>query len=67
MTVVCISDSHGQHDAIDVPKGDIPIHAGDLTSSGKHLQVKAAEKMARLTLASASDWHRRQSRPSFRE
>ena len=44
MRVVCISDPHGRHDAVDVPEGDILIHAGDLTSSGKHDEVKAAAK-----------------------
>lgn len=32
--IVCISDSHGQHRKLDLPKGDILIHAGDFTKFG---------------------------------
>ena len=34
MKLVCISDTHGFHDDIDVPDGDILIHAGDMTERG---------------------------------
>jgi predicted phosphohydrolase len=34
MRIVCISDTHGLHDQVDVPPGDILIHAGDLTRTG---------------------------------
>ena len=30
MKVVCISDTHGHHRSLDVPDGDILIHAGDI-------------------------------------
>lgn len=30
--IVCLSDTHGQHWQIDVPPGDILIHAGDFCS-----------------------------------
>lgn len=29
-TIVCISDTHGFHKKLDLPKGDILIHAGDI-------------------------------------
>jgi predicted phosphodiesterase len=32
--IVCISDTHGLHDQIVVPDGDILIHAGDCTNRG---------------------------------
>lgn len=32
--VVCISDTHNQHESIVLPPGDILIHAGDATSAG---------------------------------
>lgn len=35
MRIVCISDTHGRHDLIEVPSGDILIHAGDATMSGR--------------------------------
>ncbi|HEV3440701.1 MAG TPA: metallophosphatase domain-containing protein [Gemmata sp.] len=34
MKIVCISDTHAQHHLIEVPDGDILIHAGDITRHG---------------------------------
>jgi predicted phosphodiesterase len=34
MRIVCISDTHGRHDAVNVPAGDVLVHAGDLTMKG---------------------------------
>jgi Icc-related predicted phosphoesterase len=42
MRIVLISDTHGYHNAIRVPDGDILIHAGDLTASGEIAQVADA-------------------------
>ena len=44
MKIVLISDTHGEHNSIQVPYGDILIHAGDLTPSGKAGEVEAAAK-----------------------
>lgn len=44
MKVVLISDTHGYHNSIRVPNGDIVIHAGDLTASGDFAQVAEAAK-----------------------
>lgn len=33
--IVCMSDTHGQHRDIAVPKGDVLIHAGDFTQTGE--------------------------------
>jgi len=33
--VVCMSDTHGKHREISVPKGDILIHGGDFTKTGE--------------------------------
>merc|ERR1712216_105377 len=33
--VVCISDTHGRHRDLVLPKGDVLIHAGDFTKFGK--------------------------------
>ena len=35
MKMVCIADTHGFHHDVDVPDGDILIHAGDLSMSGE--------------------------------
>lgn len=34
MRIVLISDTHNKHDQIDLPDGDILIHAGDFTERG---------------------------------
>lgn len=33
-TIVCVSDTHGRHDRLAVPDGDVLVHAGDLTLHG---------------------------------
>lgn len=35
LRIVCISDTHGRHRDLELPKGDILIHAGDFTHFGK--------------------------------
>eukprot|EP00760_Papus_ankaliazontas_P034637 PhM_4_TR7321/c0_g1_i1/m.583 len=30
LRIVCISDTHGKHEMVDVPPGDVLIHAGDI-------------------------------------
>lgn len=37
--IVVISDSHGQHDGIDIPDGDWIIHAGDISRIGLETEV----------------------------
>jgi len=44
MRIVMLSDTHGLHDSIRIPEGDILIHAGDLSSSGKSNEVADAAK-----------------------
>jgi hypothetical protein len=39
MRLVCISDTHNQHDKINLPEGDVLIHAGDWTGTGTQKQV----------------------------
>lgn len=34
MRIVCLSDTHGLHDGISIPDGDVLIHAGDFCNSG---------------------------------
>jgi Icc-related predicted phosphoesterase len=40
MTIIAISDTHGLHDLCKLPKGDILIHAGDITENGSEEEVK---------------------------
>ncbi len=39
MKIVFISDTHGFHKALKFPKGDMIIHAGDITKKGQRDQV----------------------------
>jgi len=39
MRIVCLSDTHNQHRSLDVPPGDILIHAGDSTFQGTLSEV----------------------------
>lgn len=40
MKIVALSDTHGQHAAVQLPEADMIIHAGDLTKKGSVDQVK---------------------------
>lgn len=42
MKIVCISDTHGLHNQVKVPDGDLLIHAGDLTNSGAYKEAITA-------------------------
>ena len=37
--IVAISDTHSRHNGIAVPDGDILIHAGDATMSGRIQEI----------------------------
>jgi hypothetical protein len=41
--IVCISDTHNEHEGVYVPMGDVLVHAGDiLTASGRrHIRESA--------------------------
>lgn len=41
MRIVCLSDTHGHHGALDVPEGDVLVHAGDATLGGTAAEVEA--------------------------
>lgn len=40
MKIIAISDTHGQHEKVKIPEGDLLIHAGDLTEYGTEEEVK---------------------------
>ncbi len=63
MTIVCISDTHNRHDEINVPVGDILIHAGDATTIGNLPQITAFNRWFsslphkhKLFIAGNHDW-----------
>ena len=39
MKFVTISDSHGQHGKLQLPKGDVIIHAGDISPRGEENEI----------------------------
>jgi Icc-related predicted phosphoesterase len=39
MKIVAISDTHGQHNDLELPKGDMIIHAGDVSKLGHKSEV----------------------------
>lgn len=39
MKIVCISDSHTMHDRLDIPEGDVLVHAGDFTWRGRPQEI----------------------------
>jgi Icc-related predicted phosphoesterase len=41
MTIVAISDTHNLHHQVTLPKGDILVHSGDVSSQGKEREIVA--------------------------
>ncbi len=49
MRLVVISDTHGLHDRLEIPPGDVLIHAGDISRRGDLHEVQAFDAfLARL-------------------
>jgi len=42
LRLICMSDTHGRHHQLNVPDGDVLLHAGDLTGRGKRHEVEDA-------------------------
>jgi len=40
LKIVAISDTHGQHDKLVLPDGDLLIHAGDISNKGGLIEVE---------------------------
>jgi Icc-related predicted phosphoesterase len=40
ISIVAMSDTHGFHESINIPAGDILVYAGDLTHRGEIMEVK---------------------------
>lgn len=63
MRLVCISDTHNSHKAMNLPEGDVLIHAGDATGQGLTLEVErflawfASQPHAhKILIAGNHDW-----------
>lgn len=44
LRIVMIADTHGQHEQVIIPDGDVLIHAGDLTEGGTLRQLAAFDR-----------------------
>ena len=40
MRLVLISDTHGQHDQLRIPDGDVFVHAGDMSNMGEPAEIR---------------------------
>lgn len=63
MRLICIADTHNQHEALKLPAGDVLIHAGDFTGAGRAAEVEAFAKWLgaqphkhKLLIAGNHDW-----------
>ena len=63
MKLVCISDTHGFHEFLTLPDGDILLHAGDITTYGKMQEVvsfnywlKKQMHPHKIVIAGNHDW-----------
>lgn len=41
LRLVCLSDTHNLHDQLEVPDGDVLLHAGDFTGGGTAAEIEA--------------------------
>lgn len=64
MRLVCLSDTHGLHEEISVPEGDVLIHAGDLCNTGSKGDVqrfaawiKRLPHPWKVVIAGNHDWY----------
>jgi predicted phosphohydrolase len=44
MRIVCLSDTHGLHRRLDVPDGDILLHAGDFSMGGRAHEIERFDR-----------------------
>ena len=63
MKLVCISDTHGKHESVTVPDGDVLVHAGDSTNMGYEFEIErflrwygAMPHEHKILIAGNHDW-----------
>jgi predicted phosphohydrolase len=44
MRIVCLSDTHGLHARLDVPDGDLLLHAGDFSMGGRAREIERFDR-----------------------
>jgi 3',5'-cyclic AMP phosphodiesterase CpdA len=68
MRIVAISDTHGSHRSLQIPDGDVLVHAGDCTRYGRLREIEDLRKKWLMipeepTCSSLTD-HRTAPRPA---
>jgi predicted phosphohydrolase len=63
MRIVCVSDTHNQHGSLDVPAGDVLVHAGDFSMAGRAREISAFDAWLgtlphahKVVIAGNHDW-----------
>ncbi len=63
LTLVVISDTHGLHDTLEIPPGDVLVHAGDITPRGDLEDVRSFDRFLaglehrhKVVIAGNHDW-----------
>lgn len=63
MRIVCLSDTHDLHHHLEVPEGDLLLHAGDATMMGTPAQIEAFDRWLgglphrhKIVIAGNHDW-----------
>lgn len=63
MRIVCISDTHEQHESVQVPEGDVLVFAGDMSHVGKSYAIAAFNEWLgtlphkhKIVIAGNHDW-----------
>lgn len=74
MQIVVISDTHGFHQSVSVPDGDVLVHAGDLTRRGSLQDVETFNRWLgslphpyKVVIAGNHDWCFQESPKEARE
>lgn len=63
LSVVCLSDTHGLHESLQIPEGDLLLHAGDFCGHGSEGEVRQFRHWLRrlphrhkIVVAGNHDW-----------
>ena len=55
MRLIALADTHGYHDELVVPDGDVLVHAGDMTTRGTLDELSAGSATVNVTVQRPDD------------